>query len=482
MVVQCSKCSFTYHYRSKVQAHQNLVHSDLKPWKCTFPMCTYRTKSEKYLKNHQRVHETDPEVKKPYPCTVQDCDYRACTTQVLAGHIKSRHTNGKTRDFQCPLCPGRFYDLSALKSHVAIHTREIKFACRQCNFRTHLKDVINSHVEQFHAQAKKFQCSFPGCNASCLNPSALRNHHRRIHGTDPAVSRPFPCSFPTCTYRAALTAELKRHIHVRHNPNRKRQFPCSLCSKEFYDKNGLRTHIHNVHINESKYSCEECNFTTKNRFRLRDHVRVVHVEGPGRERKFKCDTCDYRACDTQRLQRHQDIVHNSDRKYSCEEPGCVFRTNFLYYFKEHRTIHEDDPKKKFPFSCSFPSCNFRRRVRYEMTTHEKRHARCESQFECTLCGPAIGRFYPDTVSLKFHIFLCHNKGVSFSCQLCRFVGVSKRSLSGHMQRLHGNTKNPDQCHTEPQPANTTVGSRRPEHSWVYAAPIVVLQKVVLKVI
>ena len=160
MVVQCNTCSFTHHYKCRVRAHQNQVHSDLKPWKCSFPLCTLQTNCKRTLKKHQKVHETNPEVKKPYSCSVDGCNYRATEKHAIAGHIRTRHTPGRTKDSQCPLCPLKFYSLSELKVRIPRLTKEDKFACSKCNFKTLIKSSLERHVRWLHDQTKELRCSF----------------------------------------------------------------------------------------------------------------------------------------------------------------------------------------------------------------------------------------------------------------------------------------------------------------------------------
>ena len=148
MSIKCSKCSYIAPNGSELKSHQIRINSDRKPWACTFPGCAFRIKGRKDLNRHQRVHEKNPELRNPYPCFFDKCAYRAAQKWLLTHHIRARHnTGGKTRDFQCSLCPKKFYTQADLKGHISSHTKEKKFACVRCDFKTHHPGSLRLHIK-----------------------------------------------------------------------------------------------------------------------------------------------------------------------------------------------------------------------------------------------------------------------------------------------------------------------------------------------
>ena len=76
VAIKCDLCPFTTSFNYKLKRHQ-VMHSDLKPWPCTFPGCNYRATQKVHLKHHSLLHETKPELRKPFLCSFEGCGYRA---------------------------------------------------------------------------------------------------------------------------------------------------------------------------------------------------------------------------------------------------------------------------------------------------------------------------------------------------------------------------------------------------------------------
>ena len=60
------------------------------------------------------------------------------------------------------MCPNSFYTRPSLRDYIFCHTKEIRFACNQCDFKTHLRSSLKKHVKRVQEQIKKFQGSFHG--------------------------------------------------------------------------------------------------------------------------------------------------------------------------------------------------------------------------------------------------------------------------------------------------------------------------------
>ena len=122
------------------------------------------TKERRNLERHERIYETRPEQRKPYPCEFDDCGYRASEKHTLEKHVKVNHDSGRTRDFQCPLCPSRFYSDVCLKQHIPRHLKEKGFRCIQCKFATHDRACLRQHTRAIHEKRAPLPCPFPGCS------------------------------------------------------------------------------------------------------------------------------------------------------------------------------------------------------------------------------------------------------------------------------------------------------------------------------
>ena len=113
------------------------THTGFKPYRCTWPGCTYASSGSGHLTRHYRVHTVRPcttrpfsfapsdalrlpQGEKPYKCTWEGCNYAATQSGHLTAHIR-KHTGD--RPFKCPV-EGCGYAASRswhLSRHMARH-------------------------------------------------------------------------------------------------------------------------------------------------------------------------------------------------------------------------------------------------------------------------------------------------------------------------------------------------------------------------
>lgn len=475
MAVNCDQCSYSARCNAQLKLHHLVHHSDLKPWVCSFPECKFRTKTKSHLQHHKRTHETNLELRKPFPCTFDDvCKYRAPTEQVLRGHVEAKHTPRRTRYFPCPLCPFRFYVKQDLRKHIPCHVREISYKCKHCNFRTHLRASLRNHTRTLHENPVRHSCSFPNCKFSTLYSHCLTKHNSRIHHDDDHTTRrPFPCSYsPACPYRAKSVYALNSHLRGRHNPNRVKNFTCPMCPQKFLHESSVRVHVNAIHLNETNYACDKCNFITSKSGDLSRHRAREHE---GKDKKiFKCELCDYRAKRKQTVERHKLTAHSDERRFVCDQAGCGFKTNTSSSFNAHMLLHEKEPEKQFPFLCSFPNCDYRRRLNQEIKRHERQHETCQIELQCKLCP---NMRYPDPKSLYFHECLNHNKR-SHKCSMCDYSVGNPSSLRKHIRKFHDFSVNS-------RVVGNIKGCSRPLALVSFTclrSPIVVLKRITVKIL
>ena len=299
--IQCDLCSFQAQKTEDIQSHKLSVHSDLRPWKCNHPGCRYESKLKKTLQRHERLHESDPLLRKPFACAFKGCDYRGSHKLALNSHVKNRHTPGRKREFPCTLCSSRFYHKSNLHSHIRNHVKEKKFECNLCKYKTHRGSILREHVRNMH-ERRTVTCSFPGCNFSTNIKSSLSRHMKR-HSPNPAARHAISCTFAGCEYRAETPYWLKVHIRIQHNPNRVKEFCCRLCPKAFYDSSTLNYHVRCVHLKENFYRCKKCSYTSGSLFQLKRHDGKMHEKSFGMF-GFICERCDYRSVSKAGLASH----------------------------------------------------------------------------------------------------------------------------------------------------------------------------------
>lgn len=113
-------------------------------------------------------------------------------------------------------------------------------------------------------------------------------------------------------------------------------FTCELC--DFITKNKKNLQIHKrIHI-IGIYPCELCNYIAKNIVSLHAHKRTHNIK------KIKCNVCDIYFGSKFNLNRHSQRKHiamqNQEKKIRCSK--CSYVTNFPGIFNFHNLSHEKD--------------------------------------------------------------------------------------------------------------------------------------------
>ena len=113
------------------------VRDESKAFKCYVCLKVLPCKSK--LQMHYRTHTGE----KPFACQV--CDKKFAVKSALVQH---QTTHSDVRPFKCSICPeGRFFKTKdGLRNHMVFHY-EPKFACIQCEYKTHTKCNLSRHLK-----------------------------------------------------------------------------------------------------------------------------------------------------------------------------------------------------------------------------------------------------------------------------------------------------------------------------------------------
>ncbi|KAK6177884.1 hypothetical protein SNE40_012759 [Patella caerulea] len=138
VTVVCKTCERTFANKKCLLKHEQTVHCDQKPFKCT--VCSYATTRKAMLTLHMRMHTGD----KPFKCDL--CNYATGDHNSLRRH-KMRHTGQK--QYKCGYCPYSCIQAISLKCHLKTKHPgcEGNYVCEQCSFRTLNKSAYENHLQ-----------------------------------------------------------------------------------------------------------------------------------------------------------------------------------------------------------------------------------------------------------------------------------------------------------------------------------------------
>ena len=83
----------------------------------------------------------------------------------------------------------------------------------------------------------------------------------------------------------------------------------------------------------SSFECDECEKTSNNNDRMKNHNKSIHVEKETREEQqsilgsfhYECESCDKMFDETIDLEEHIESDHTSDAKHKCQQCDQTFK-------------------------------------------------------------------------------------------------------------------------------------------------------------
>ena len=318
--------------RAKIYNHQ------LKKHKCE--LCDYRADSKARVGQHMRLHSEE----RPFACSLPGCSFRTKYPQGVKDH-EPRHDPVLSTRYKCTICSKAFATDYQLERHVRVHTQEKHKKCPHCDFKTVNITGLISHQKKVHgigkvgkrSQASKYKpassiyvkiefkelwlqdgrtvykCLFPGCDYLTKSKTCILVHRRTVHNP-----RHIVCTFPGCEMKFKTPFSFRSHL-TSHDLNRQRNHRCPLCSEKFSGLAGLKRHVKS-HTGERVYQCPFCDYESNENSNVYRHVRQHHpndwIPGTPLVRNqnvqvnslntflLKCSFCEFVAEGENRLLKH----------------------------------------------------------------------------------------------------------------------------------------------------------------------------------
>ncbi|KAL4711213.1 hypothetical protein ACJJTC_019054 [Scirpophaga incertulas] len=324
--------------------------------------------------------------------------------------FKSRSRNG----FPCFYCRNHFENLDRLKQHTHEHKK------------SELRRVLGTYGAEclvVYADVTDLCCII--CNTSIRNLNELKLHLTREH-------------------KKKMYSEYNdRVIPFKLSPTN--VYECQVCGFNFETFGSIERHM-NVHFRN--YVCIECGTGFVTKYRLKVHVKSMHVGG-----SFPCNICSKIFTTQQKHKSHVDAVHKMVKRFKCSK--CPER--FSEYFRRQKHMVEEHGFAPLQYKCNVCEKSFDRR--YTLSRHMKRDHLEERDYECDMCSykcftnnelrihmikhvgdriyecAVCKKSYARKKTLKEHMRI-HNNDRRFACAVCGQAFVQKCSLKGHLKTHH----------------------------------------------
>lgn len=175
-------------------------------------------------------------------------------------------------------CTNLFNSIEAMIYHMAFfHANAKTFACHLCKRPFAKKQGLQRHLSNVHVNKKEYRCTRDMCKATFDEPCALKRHIIATHST----YKPFKC--PKCTRRFRQKSNLVRHMAKTTHTEIKR---CHVCKKRYSNDADLQMHMQSKHpIRDFKCTIDGCTREFYKKWELNTHLTKAHGIGA------PCPTC-----------------------------------------------------------------------------------------------------------------------------------------------------------------------------------------------
>ena len=260
-------CEFQAQYKNVMDMHVVSIHSDDKPFVCTFAGCDYATKRRDTLESHLRRHTGE----RPFVCNEDGCTKTFAHRQTLTQHLLLHQPSQPW--LYCSMC---------------------------AHYKTKRPARLREHVNEVHMQVKPLVCEYDDCDYCTCREYAMRQHVNAIH----EKKELYTCSHDTCDFTTYWPPSAQHHNRYGHTQSGDRV----RNGKEHQVVNGLKQHF-DV---QQPYAIRQAHLTHCRRkfihvdaaIALPERDLLVLIECDEQQHK---DPTIYNVCDE--LTRVQDATH-----------------------------------------------------------------------------------------------------------------------------------------------------------------------------
>lgn len=414
--VTCSYCPLMFSSIMYLKLHMRRKHNVLiDDFRLKCKLCNLSYDKVESLKRHvRRKHEpgTYCEVcSKQFPSMeaylnhshkkiIKECNLCGlifATQGGLSKHLRCTHKVPTDKTVFCSVCNAGFHDKRQLKPHFMRVHLQVSYTCQFCSkmfkakesYRRHL---MFKHSDSYIEETKTHQCE--KCPELFIDEFELCKHINTAHRTPDVVIKKedkdvikdlFRCT--KCTIEYNTWEELRVHFETTHHANEETQ--CQKCG-ELMARSELPKHM-KTH-EEVEMSCKYCEFKTKSRVSMTQHM----------------------------------LRHKNAATINCDFNGCRYKTFYEDAMAKHKRRHVDLGVKLQCASCPFQTMN-----KYILKYHEEAHSTGKKRYACDQCDYAT--ILP--ANLVQHKYK-HSTVKRFKCEVCPFATKYNTSLRFHVRKKH----------------------------------------------
>ncbi|XP_058832121.1 transcription factor grauzone-like [Topomyia yanbarensis] len=273
--------------------------------------------------------------------------------------------NRKIQEFftlNCESCPESFDSFYRLQRHTRkIHNARGSIKC--CNRVFYKKCKILAHINS-HLNPRQFHCDI--CNKNYNDRYYLNLHQLRTHNN--GKEKAFKCDKCAQAFhkKYLLKAHLSTHI----------QMECSICHKILASASTLRSHMINMHGEDTKLICDSCGQEFRTKLAMERHIKR-HM-GIDPIERVQCDICSKWVNGKPNLKIHIKTVHSEEKQtVSCDLCQQIY-PNMRALSTHKRRVHVEER-----FECEFCGKKFKRKIYWK--EHRASHTG-QTLYSCDVCG------------------------------------------------------------------------------------------------
>jgi len=285
------------------------------------------------------------------------CDYQAAKKATLNYHKRKHHSD---ITFSCTECNDLFETELKLKRHLVSKHDIDMLQCQHCEFKAlKLKSIethkMAKHKDLGYGKLENRRCDH--CEKSFKNPSSLWSHTQRVHLDNPKYTKKPVIekkdrTCPVCNAVMYLTqSQMTMHKQkCEFEKTGELKYVCEMCGRAFGTVHQQCSHRSQCSgkgkVKNKKCPHENCDYITRTRIELDNHVRQYHLNLP-MIKDHICNHCGKAYNLLYQLKKHIKSVHLEIKPFICPECGKAFAR------KDKLQDHIDLHKGLFKYKCPF---------------------------------------------------------------------------------------------------------------------------------